>query len=58
MPDKLVVGESYTTDELLKMFPVENGNVFIGFPELEGEERMKLSEEEQILYGHTYEDEL
>jgi hypothetical protein len=35
MTDKLVVGESYTTDELLKMFPVEDGNVFIGFPELE-----------------------
>ena len=38
MNDKLVVGESYTTDELLKMFPVEDGNVFIGFPELEEEE--------------------
>jgi hypothetical protein len=38
MTDKLVVGKSYTTDELLKMFPVEDGNVFVNFPELEGEE--------------------
>jgi hypothetical protein len=30
-----IVGEEYTTEELLKMCPIEDGNVFIGFPELE-----------------------
>tara|TARA_R100001530_G_C4176812_1_gene118286 strand:- start:207 stop:323 length:117 start_codon:yes stop_codon:yes gene_type:complete len=38
MTDKLVVGESYTTEELLEMFPVEDGNIYVGFSELEGEE--------------------
>ena len=38
MAKELEVGKSYTTEEILEMFPVEDGNIYVGFPELEGEE--------------------
>ena len=37
MAKELEVGKSYTTEEILEMFPVEDGNIYVGFPELEGE---------------------
>jgi len=35
--DKLVVGETYTIDQLMKMYPVEDGNLYIGWDNLEGD---------------------
>jgi hypothetical protein len=35
MTDKLEVGKSYTIDELLNMFPQSEGNLYIGWDELE-----------------------
>ena len=35
MTNKWVIGTEFTTDELLKMCPIEDGNVFVNFPELE-----------------------
>jgi hypothetical protein len=38
MNEKLVVGETYTIDQLMKMFPVEDGNLYIGWDDLEGDD--------------------
>ena len=38
MSDKWVIGTEFTTDELLEMCPIEDGNVFVNFPDLEEEE--------------------
>ena len=35
MTDKLEVGKSYTIDELLNMFTQSEGNLYIGWDELE-----------------------
>ena len=58
MRKELTLQEKHLTDEEIGDYLAEIQLEEMKIKKWEEEERVELSEEEQILYGHTYEDEL